>query len=199
MPSQFTIAGIILGATLTPGPNNLAILDLAARGGRRAALPAIAAIVAGGLALYALVHSGLVTWVDRWAWGHRLLLASSVAYLGFLGGSFLYQSFGSTRSPRPVTAPMGALALLAFQFVNPKAWLLMVSVASAAHCARACTMPERMLPPVLLVVIPTGSLLLWLLLSVGARRFAGLDTRTPAMQRLAGVLLIACAVSLIEA
>lgn len=196
MESQLTLAAIILGGTLTPGPNNLAILDFAARGGLRAAVSAIAAIVSGGIVLYALVHFGVDVWVRRWPWAHGLMLACGVAYLGWLGGTFIYRSFRPRPSRRPRAAPLSALPLLVFQLVNPKGWFLMASVSAAVYCKQACTAPEEMFAPALLVVIPSTSLLLWLLLGMGVRRFSGLDLGKPMMQRFAGLVLIASAASL---
>jgi len=196
MHSALAIASIILGGTITPGPNNLALLQIAGRGGSRAALSAIAAIVAGGLALYSLVHLGLDAWASQRPWAQQLMLAGSAGYLVWLGGTLIYRSFRPATAQGSPAAPMSAFALLAFQLVNPKAWLLMVSVSAATHCVQVCTRSEEMLPPLLLMVIPTVSLLSWLVLSMGMRRLSGLDPSKPTLQRLAGVLLIASAASL---
>jgi threonine/homoserine/homoserine lactone efflux protein len=199
MQSQLALAALVFGATLTPGPNNLALLDVAARGGRRAALPAIAAIVIGGLALYALVHLGLGVWAARHPWIHSLMLACSVGYLLWLGWGLVYRSLRPAPAPPALTAPTHAPALLAFQFVNPKGWLLMISVSAAAQRAQGSTRLDQMLAPALLVLLPTISLLLWLVLCTGVRRFSGLDVSKPAVQGLAGLLLIASAASFFAA
>lgn len=197
LQSPLALAAILLAGTLTPGPNNLALLDIAAHGGRRAALSAIAAIVIGGLVLYGLVRAGLDLWVTREPWVRPVLLASSAGYLGWLGGVFFYRSLRAT-APLARGTSMTSLGLLAFQFVNPKAWLLMVSLSSAARCAQACTPADTLIPLALLLIIPTTSLLCWLLMSAGIGRLARLGFDRPLVLRLAGALLLASALSLIR-
>jgi threonine/homoserine/homoserine lactone efflux protein len=196
LPSPLTLTAILLGGTLTPGPNNLALLDIAARAGRRAALSAIVAIVSGGLMLYACVYAGLAAWISRAPWAKRAMIVCSASYLVWLGISFIYRSFRP--SPRRLLrrSAMSTFGLLAFQFVNPKAWLLMISLSSAAQCAKACTWVNTLTPFGLLIIIPTLSLLTWLLVSSGLGRLARLDLENPLVQRVAGVLLLASALSL---
>ena len=49
----FAVCGLLCVAAITPGPNNLVVLRASSQGGIRAALPAIAGIVLGGLLLLA--------------------------------------------------------------------------------------------------------------------------------------------------
>jgi threonine/homoserine/homoserine lactone efflux protein len=198
MHSAPALAMIILGATITPGPNNFAILHLAATRGPRAAWPAIMAIVMGGLVLYALVAGGFELWIHHHAWLEQLLLWSGAAWLAFMGVSLIRGSFRSAAGTDAVTVPAGPLGLFVFQLVNPKGWLLMVSVAAAAHCAGSGSRIDAALPPVLLTVVPAASLLVWLYAGTGLRCSFALDLRSPAMLRLAGLVLVICAVCLMK-
>lgn len=197
LQSPLAFAAILLGGTLTPGPNNLALLEIAAHQGRRAALTAIAAIVTGGLALYGLVQGGLGVWVAREPWARGLLLASSAGYLAWLGGAFLYRGFRTPNAPLARWVSFSALGLLAFQFVNPKAWMLMVSLSSAARCVQVCTTLDTLITLTLLLAIPTVSLLCWLLLSAGVGHVTRLSFERPLVQRVAGLLLLASALLLL--
>ena len=52
-------AGLLAVASVTPGPNNLLVMRIAARSGFKSAIPAMAGVVAGGLTMWALVMSGV--------------------------------------------------------------------------------------------------------------------------------------------
>ena len=58
MNTYYAVAALIALGALTPGPNNLVVLGAGARGGLWAALPPIAGIVAGSLAMLAVVAAG---------------------------------------------------------------------------------------------------------------------------------------------
>ncbi len=196
MHSPLAIAAIIFGCTITPGPNNFAILQLAATQDRHAAFRGIAAIVSGGLALYALVRCGLELWIGRHPWAGRILLVCSGAYLVWLGGTFIYRSFRSAGARVATTVPASALALLVFQLVNPKGWLLMTSVSAAAYCTPRCTSAAEALPVLLLTVIPAVSLLSWLLLGSGVRRLFAVEMNNSYLLRIGGAALMVSALSL---
>ena len=200
MHSSFSLAAIILGATITPGPNNFAILRISASHGPGAVcglFRAIAAIVIGGLCLYALLHSGLEAGLKRYPMAEPLLLSGSAAYLVWMGGSLIYQSCRSGPG-RLAALPASWPALLLFQLVNPKGWALMASVAAAAHCRQRCNGAEEAVPVLLLTMIPAASLLAWHGLGVAAQRHVAVDMRNRHVLRIAGVVLMASALPLLR-
>jgi threonine/homoserine/homoserine lactone efflux protein len=86
--------------------------------------------------------------------------------------------------------PAGARGLFAFQFLNPKAWVLVLTAVSAA---RGSAEPATALAGLaaLFVAIPTASLALWSMLGLSLRRSR--ERRAPAwLDRALGVLLVAC-------
>lgn len=59
MQELTSAAGIFAISLITPGPNNLAVMHAAGRGGPAAAARTMAAIVAGSLGLLGLVNAGI--------------------------------------------------------------------------------------------------------------------------------------------
>lgn len=59
MTSLLAIAGLLFVAAGTPGPNNLVVMRTAAAAGFIGALPAVGGVVLGGLALLAVVATGV--------------------------------------------------------------------------------------------------------------------------------------------
>ena len=188
------ISGLILIAAITPGPNNLMVLQLAGARGVKSAMPAIAGIVAGGLVLIGLSQIGLETVASRYPWLDYVFVAVGVVYLGALGLRLVYRSFGppETQSESVAVAPLGAPALFVLQFANPKAWVLVLTVSAAARAAAS----TRFALPLLFVVISTASLLAWAVLGHLAARILQGGLARARFDRVMGALLIASAGSL---
>jgi len=186
------ISGLIFVAAITPGPNNLMVLQLAGARGMKSALPAIAGIVAGGLALIVLSQIGLDA-VSRYPWLDYLVVGAGAVYLGALGLRHVHRSFGTPDTPsQSAPAPLGAPALFVFQFANPKAWVLVLTVSAAARAAAAA----EFILPLLFVAISTASLLAWAVLGHWAARILQGGLARARFERVMGVLLIASAASL---
>lgn len=133
MNTYLAVTGLVALGALTPGPNNLVVLDAGSRGGVAAALAPIAGVVAGSLALLALVAAGLAVPLSSPPLRAALALAGA-AYLAVLGAGLLRTRRAST--PAKVL-PRGLLGLFAFQFANPKAWMLAASVVAFVPSADA--------------------------------------------------------------
>lgn len=139
MESLLVVTGILTLGAITPGPNNFVVTREAARAGWSAALRASLGIVAGGLILLLLVASGVGTLFDS-----RPILAPVIAflcsaYLFASGASLVTTTFLSNPTRElPVMSriPAGTLGLLFFQFINPKAWSLMLTVTSVVGSTR---------------------------------------------------------------
>ena len=122
------LALLLLAGAMTPGPNNLVVWREAGRGGLRAALPAIAGIVAGSLLLLLLAVAGVaVLLAGRPAWRLALSVCGAL-YLAWLGLALLRRACGRTAAALDAPgAPAGFVGLAAFQFLNPKSWVLVLA------------------------------------------------------------------------
>jgi threonine/homoserine/homoserine lactone efflux protein len=103
MDALIGAAGAIAAAALTPGPNNFVVMRTAARGGLAAALPAIAGVVLGSLALLALVVAGAGAAFDAVPHLRAALAIAGCLYLVWLGARLLRG--GADGGSGPATAP----------------------------------------------------------------------------------------------
>lgn len=181
MNAYYAVAGLIALGALTPGPNNLVALDAGARGGIRAALPPIAGVVAGSLVMLALVAAGLAAPLASPAVRPFAAFAGA-AYLAALGVRQL-RAPGATNTNAAVL-PRRATGLFAFQFANPKAWLLAASVVALAPSRDAALFA-------LYAAIPAASLALWA--GIGAVLARGFNAHRRGVDVANGVLLLAFA------
>jgi threonine/homoserine/homoserine lactone efflux protein len=199
MNTILALSGLILVAAATPGPNNFAVMEIARTRGLRAATTAIMAVVLGGLVLLVLTQLGLDAAVARQHALRRVIMIAGAGYLGYLGANVVYQSFrpigpdsGAGRS-----LPRSAATLFALQFANPKAWLLIVTSAAAAHGRGGFHSAATMTLIGLLTVIPGGCLVAWALAGRAMTRYAQAVGNPAWVARVMGTLLIFSAASLI--
>lgn len=166
MESLIAVAGLLFVAAITPGPNNTIVLAAAARSGLSGAVPSIAGVLVGSLALLALIWAGADALFTAAPNFRHFLLAAGALYLVWLGSNLIWRSGDTGDEPRPL--PGTALGIAAFQILNPKSWVL-VTTASAAMAGSAAGMDGlsgfgRL--AALMLVIPGVCLTLWALAGV---------------------------------
>jgi threonine/homoserine/homoserine lactone efflux protein len=113
--------------SITPGPNNVMLTAAGANFGLRRTLPHILGISCGFGAQVAAVCGGLGILFTRWSQLHLALKWLGAGYLLYLGWQLLRAPGAQAgRAGRPIT--FGAAA--AFQFLNPKAWVISLTAAT---------------------------------------------------------------------
>jgi threonine/homoserine/homoserine lactone efflux protein len=196
---MLSAAGLITVAAITPGPNNLVVMRAAAQAGFVAAMPAVGGILAGGLVmlLLAMAGGGAVFAAEP-----RLIAVIAIAgaaYLCWLGASLVIGSAGAQGTDRATSSqalPTGAGALFGFQFLNPKSWVMVLTVTAAMGADGS-----RVLLPLLLLftVIPALCLTLWSALGVWISNRLSRPHSRAWLDRVMGLLLIASALLLVFA
>lgn len=158
MHDLIAIAGLLLVATITPGPNNLVVLREAGRDGISGALPSIAAIVLGGLSLFVMTAAGAGHIFDQHDGLREGLVAAGALYMSWLGLRLLANAWRDATTSSTVVLPVGGWGLFGFQFINPKGWALVLTVIAAWPATRLIDY----LPLIALItLIPLACLLLW--------------------------------------
>jgi threonine/homoserine/homoserine lactone efflux protein len=152
------LIGFAFVSSITPGPNNMMLLASGVNFGFRATIPHLLGVTIGFTLMIALLGLGFGRIFAAWP-----LLYSILKYVGM--GYMLWLAWGIANSG-PVGegetrgVPMTFLQAAAFQWVNPKAWVMGVG-AIATY-----TKPEQYITSVLLVaavfgVINLPSVSLW--------------------------------------
>jgi threonine/homoserine/homoserine lactone efflux protein len=126
------LSSFCLVASITPGPNNMMLLSSGATFGLRRTLPHVAGI-SGGCALMVLVLGwSLVGVADHLPSLYAVLHFASTAYMLWL--AWRIATSGGFHEATAKGRPLRALDAAAFQWVNPKAWAMVLSaVASFAR------------------------------------------------------------------
>lgn len=183
------LAGFVIVMTGTPGPNNLMLMASGANFGFRRSLPHILGITVGCQVLLVAVALGLggllVAWpvllsALRWACVAILLYLAWVLVRPVRAGN------GVSRPPRPLTFVEAAL----FQWVNPKAWMMMLA-AVTTYMQPASPGSSLLILGIFFVVLGMPLISIWNLFGVSLKRFLQQPLRARVFNGAMAVLLLA--------
>lgn len=111
--------------SVTPGPNNMMLLASGVNFGVKRTLPHWLGVSLGHFVMFLLVGAGLESMLKTYPFVYQVLKVVGFAYL-------LYLAWGVARSGAPqrnceeATQPISFWGAAAFQWVNPKAWVMTV-------------------------------------------------------------------------
>lgn len=196
MSRLFGLAAMIFVAAITPGPNNLAVLNAAAQRGAAGAGSAIAGVLIGSLTLLAVALGGAGTLFATQPWLRDGLSVLGCGYLIWLGGKMIAPRLWSRSRPTHATVPIGVAPLIGLQFTNPKAWVMVLTAVASARGAMTPAAAALALS-VLFLTIPTVCLVAWAWLGLRVLRRLERPASREWFDRLLGILLVSSALGLL--
>ena len=177
--------------SITPGPNNLMLMASGVNFGFRRTIPHMLGIGAGFLSLLLGVGFGLGAVLAAWPPLHMALKVAGGAYLLYLAWRIaMARSMGNADGAGEASRPMSFLEAAAFQWVNPKAWVMAVT-AMAVY-----TSPQAPFLSVLLVasafaLVNVPCVSTWAGFGVALRGFLAEPARLKWFNIVMGLLLVA--------
>ncbi|WP_150460496.1 LysE family translocator [Nesterenkonia ebinurensis] len=178
----------------TPGPNNTIAMASGANYGFRRTIPCIAGVNVGFPVMLISVGMGLGGALTQWPWILDVLRPIGVLYL-------LWLAWHIATAPTNVEArgqgkPPGFVQMALFQFVNPKAWTLVVAAVSTYTGFMGSFFVEVLVIAGFALVFSTPCTAVWALLGVGAGKVISKPAHMRAFNTIMAGLLV---VSLIPA
>ena len=123
------LAAFIFVSSITPGPNNVMLTASGANFGYQRSVPHMLGISVGATLMLLVVRAGLGAVFARWPQLYTLLQWVGAAYLVWLAWKIATAGRVQTGQAKP--QPLNFWQAAAFQWVNPKAWLMSVGVVAA--------------------------------------------------------------------
>lgn len=122
--------------SITPGPNNTMLLASGVNFGFRRTLPHLLGVSLGLLAILLLASAGLQQWVAANPMWHQVMKWIGSAYLLFLAWRVAHSHSGVSgdtvgQAAAAPLRPLGFWGAAAFQWVNPKVWVMVLGFFSA--------------------------------------------------------------------
>jgi len=151
-------AGFAFVSSITPGPNNTMLLASGVNYGFRRTVPHIAGISLGCVVMLILVGLGLGEVFAAAPVMYGVLRYAGAAYLLWL--AWRIARAGPMAVGREGGRPMGFWQAAAFQWVNPKAWMMVVGAVST-YAPRDGFVRNLAVMAVLLGLINVPSICIW--------------------------------------
>lgn len=130
MESILVVLTIASFAAITPGPNNIIVMQAAAAYGFFGALPAIIGVVTGTWLLTLLIWAGFNTLLVSAPWLPSIIGMAGSGYLIWLGAKLVFSPAITAEQQSQHSDPVASSLwpVLLFQFVNPKALVLITTL-----------------------------------------------------------------------
>lgn len=187
---------IALGAfsfvnAFTPGPNNVMLWASGVQFGFRSTIRHITGIVFGVGSMAIALATGLGALVTQVPQIEIVLKVIGSAYLLYLA----YQIAGSQAMRRPTAArPLGVWQALAFQYVNPKAWVFILAAVTTFRPEALPIMLGNLVMAGVIMLVVLSSATSWAAGGTLISRFVTSDRATRVLGLALGALLAATVV-----
>ena len=166
---------------ITPGPNNLMIMASSMNFGVRKSLPHYFGIVVGFPLMLLTMGLGVNAVFERLAWFHDALLILStimMVYLAYRVATFSGPATGAKQSSGAPRKPLGFMAAVLFQWVNPKAWFMATAAVALFPPGASAPWRDALASALVMLVIALLCVGVWLLM--GAKLSLWLNSPTKA-------------------
>ncbi len=185
--------------SVTPGPNNIMLLASGVNFGFRASLPHILGISSGFLVMVVAVGLGLTEVFARYPLTYTAMRWVGVAYLLYLAWNIARSGApGEAGAGSPVGRPLGFWGAAAFQWVNPKAWIMAVG-AFSTYVPPASSVAIIVGIAVLFALINAPSVSLWAAFGARTRHLFKRPRFQRAFNYVMAALLLASLLPLLDA
>lgn len=193
-PFLLSLAGFAVAMYITPGPNNLMVAASAANHGLARTVPHMLGINAGFALMLVLVCGGLGAMLLSVPWVLLVLHWLGAAWMALLAWKIATAPPPGQTDRRPLLGFWGAVA---FQWVNPKAWMIGVGAASQFLRAEQPLGGQLLRIFVVFLLLGLPCLLPWALLGDAAGRLLGSPIRLRIFNVAMAVLLLVSLVPLL--
>jgi len=157
-----------IATCVTPGPNNTMIMTSGLNYGIQRSLPHYLGIILGFPAMVVAVGLGLASLFEQYAVLHLLLKVAGASYLTFLA----WKIASAPVSDLSVTEgkPFTFLQAAAFQWVNPKAWVLAVGATATYTVVGSDYSLQVLVIAIIFLVFGAPCIMLWLWFGASLKR-----------------------------
>lgn len=177
-----------ISSSITPGPNNMMMLSSGVNYGFRRSIPHLLGISLGFCFMIVAVGLGLAAIFTQFPFLHTVLKIAGTVYMLWLA----YKIATSSDSIEGKNGtPMTFLQACAFQWINPKAWMMALGALSTYPVAAAAYLPQVLLVALVFVIFNGPCVAVWLGLGTGLKHYLDQPAYLKAFNYFMAALLVA--------
>jgi threonine/homoserine/homoserine lactone efflux protein len=191
-PMPFATYSFVM--SITPGPNNVMLTASGANFGFRRTVPHVFGISTGCALQLIAVCAGLGTLFHTWPVLQTVLQWVGAGYLLYLGWTLLGN--GEIREGH-ANHPIGFWRAAAFQFVNPKAWVMSLTAVSLFLPQELSVVAGCIYLVTMMVLINLPCIVVWALFGSSLRGYLTQPARRMAFNISMAVALVATGVIMV--
>lgn len=176
--------------SITPGPNNLMLMASGINFGFRRTLPHMMGVGIGFTFMIAIIGIGLKEVFDAFPIAYEILKIISIIFLSYLAWKIANAAPLKKKNNVENSRPLNFLQAAAFQWVNPKAWIMSVS-AIGTYTTDDQTFLGMIFVALIFGAINLPSVSLWVITGTKLQMFLNNPRRLKIFNVTAAILLMA--------
>jgi threonine/homoserine/homoserine lactone efflux protein len=194
MPLEQLLALVVLAfvGSFTPGPNNLIATATGANHGFRAVMPHVFGVPFGFSSMLVAGAVGVAALLLTYPVIAALLKWAGISYLLFIAWQLARPELVGKDVNRTGMKPLSFWQSAAFQYANPKAWMLAAATAGSFMTSNA-TLASVAIIVVVFSIAAMGSLITWVWVGAALKKWLSVGSRMQIFNVAMGVLLAATA------
>ncbi|ABZ77392.1 Lysine exporter protein (LYSE/YGGA) [Shewanella halifaxensis HAW-EB4] len=163
-----TIALFAFSSGITPGPNNIMLMSSGVNFGVKRSLPHLSGICIGFPAMVLAIGLGLSAIFQTYPVLHTIIKYVGIGYMLYL--AWLIANSSAKMKGKNTVAPLSFMQAAAFQWVNPKAWIMGIGAVATFTSMSHALAPQVLTISLVFFFIAVPSALVWLGFGVALKR-----------------------------
>ncbi|MFZ3581125.1 LysE family translocator [Loktanella sp. DJP18] len=185
----YLLAQFAFASSITPGPNNLMLMASGANYGLRRTLPHMLGVSLGHSFMVVMVGVALLRLFQTFPVLNAVLTVAAIGYMTWL--AWKIATAVAPEAKQVTGKPFTFVQAAAFQWVNPKAWVMAITAITAYAPQEWSALAGSLLVATVFLCTNLPSITLWAVLGVQVRRFLGTARRLRVFNVTMAVLLLA--------
>jgi threonine/homoserine/homoserine lactone efflux protein len=182
---------------ITPGPNNIMLMTSGVNFGIKPSLPHLAGICLGFPCMVLAIGMGLSSVFQAYPVLHLIIKVLGVSYLLYL--SWLIARSSNKMEGKQLSQPFSFIQAAAFQWVNPKGWIMAVGAIATFTVQTADMTPQVLTIATVFLCVAFPCAMVWLTFGVALKRLLKNQRQQKIFNVTMALLLVASILPMIGA
>ncbi|MGL5467165.1 MAG: LysE family translocator [Shewanella sp.] len=189
------IALFAFSSGITPGPNNIMLMTSGVNFGVKRSIPHLMGISLGFPTMILAIGLGLSTVFQAYPIIHQVIKVIGIVYLLYL--SWLIANSSSKMEGKSIAKPFSFLQAAAFQWVNPKGWIMAVGAIATFTSVQHDLTPQVITIATVFLCVAFPCAVVWLGFGVALKRILKNERQQKIFNITMAVLLVASIIPMI--